>query len=96
MNGVQPEVAKRVVETLLSMKRGDRHESWSVATDFTAVDRAYRLLKIGPYAYLREPTFKHWLREHRTSVLILLILVGALSLHAWRSDVLVLRRTEEL
>lgn len=96
MNGVEPDLAKKVSEALLSMKAGDTHESWSVATDFTAVDRAYRLLKIGPYAYLREPTVKHWLREHRMGVFIGLLLIAALALHAWRSDVLVLRRTEEL
>lgn len=50
------------------------------ATDFTAVDRAYRLLKIGPYAYLREPTVKHWLREHRMGS-IGLLLIAALALH---------------
>lgn len=96
MNGVSPEVAKTVTETLLSMKGRPNAESWSVATDFTPVDRAYRLLRIGPYAYLRDKSLRHWVQENRTAILLVLLAIAGLAFHAWRSEALVLRRTREL
>ncbi|MDD7441189.1 MAG: PhnD/SsuA/transferrin family substrate-binding protein [Sutterellaceae bacterium] len=94
MNGVSPRLARDAVQTLLEMKGGEDY--WSIATDFTPVDRAYRLLKLGPYAHLREATFRSWVTEHRTALLFILLLIAGLALHAIRSDTLVRRRTEEL
>lgn len=96
MNGVKPAVAARVSSAVLTMKSVGGSEAWSIATDFTAVDQAYRDLRIGPYAYLREPTLRRWLRQYRSAVLFALMLVAGLAFHAWRSDELVRRRTAQL
>ena len=96
MNGVAPELAKAATAALLSMKSGPGQESWSIATDFTRVDQAYRLLKIGPYAYLRSPSAKRWVRENKTWLLLALLAIAGLALHAWRAEALVTRRTREL
>ncbi|MCG5030786.1 sensor histidine kinase [Mesosutterella sp. OilRF-GAM-744-9] len=96
MNGVKPAVAARVATAVLTMKSVGGSEAWSIATDFTSVDQAYRYLRIGPYAYLREPTLRRWLRQYRSAVLFALMLVAGLAFHAWRSDELVRRRTAQL
>lgn len=96
MNGVPPEIAKTVLEALLSMKDDGAAEAWSIATDFTRVDAVYRALKLGPYAYLRETSAKRWVRENKAWILLALLFVAGLAFHAWRSEVLVNRRTREL
>lgn len=96
MSGVPPELAKTATEALLSMKAEGGKESWSIATDFTIVDATYRALKIGPYAYLRDTSFKRWVKENKAWILLALLFVAGLAFHAWRSEVLVNRRTREL
>lgn len=69
---------------------------WGIATDFLPVDHLYRTLRIGKYRYLRETTVQMLLREYWPLFIIAVLAAIGLILHAWRSDVLVRRRTEQL
>ena len=96
MNGVEPALARAVTATLLAMPVSDKTESWSIATDFTEVDRLYEALRLGPYSYLREPSLKRWAAEHRQWLYLAFLLIAGLAAHSLRSNLLVERRTREL
>lgn len=91
-----PEFTRKVVRALLMMKPIEKGLHWGIATDFTAADRLYRDLKLGPYAYLREWTLARVWKEYRSViVLAILALVGAL-LHSIRAAALIKRATDQL
>lgn len=96
LHGVDPEIARQVAQTVLSLPRSPDAEWWSVATDFTSVDRLYRVLKIGPYKYLNDTSLKDWVREHQGLLSLALIVIAGLSAHGIRANWLVQKRTEEL
>lgn len=91
-----PEVARRAAMTLLAMPAAEGGLRWSIATDFTSVDRLLFNLKLGPYEYLRHWSLARFWSEYRIEILLALALVAALALHTWRSDRLVAERTREL
>lgn len=94
--GASPNIAHIIARTLLSCPQLSGDHRWGVATDLRAVDNVYRLLKIENYAYLREMTPTRWLIAHwQIPATVVLFLLG-LALHAWRTSVLVKKRTREL
>ncbi len=93
---ISPENARLVAQTLLSMKVLPGGIRWSIANDFTKVDDLYRALKLGPYEYLRTWTWTRFWERYQTEIVVVLVLVFALILHAYRSSVLVERRTAQL
>ncbi len=97
MRGVNPELARTVASALLSMSSDEEGaERWSIATDFTAVDALYKVLKTGPYAYLKETSFRQWVERHLTYLFAGLVLVAGLAAHSLRADQLVRQKTREL
>lgn len=93
---ISPEEARLAAQTLLSMPALEGGLHWSIASDFTAVDRLYRSLRLGPYEYLRTWTWMRFWETYRTSILVALTFVLGLLLHSYRSESLVRRRTAEL
>ena len=93
---ISPEEARLAAQTLLSMPALEGGLHWSIASDFTAVDRLYRSLRLGPYEYLRTWTWTRFWETYRTSILVALTFVLGLLLHSYRSESLVRRRTAEL
>lgn len=93
---ISPEDARLAAQTLLSMPALEGGLHWSIASDFTAVDRLYRSLRLGPYEYLRTWTWTRFWETYRTSILVALTFVLGLLLHSYRSESLVRRRTAEL
>lgn len=94
--GAPPNIAHIIARTILNQPDvGDGHR-WGVATDLSSVDQVYRLLKIENYAYLREMTVAQWLNKYWQLWTAGLILLFGLMLQAWRTSVLVKKRTAEL
>ncbi len=94
--GAPPNIAHIIARTILANSQLSAGYRWGVSTDLRAVDDVYRLLKIENYAYLRSMTLKGWLISHwQIPSAVAAVLLG-LILHAWRTSVLVRRRTAEL
>ena len=92
-----PDVSRLVTRILLDIAPSGEHGLyWSVATDFSSIDRLFRDLKIGHYAYLRERTLKRFVSEYREWLLVAGLLALGLVLHSVRITQLVRRRTAEL
>lgn len=94
--GAPPGAAHVIARTLLSIPEIAPGHHWGVATDLRPVNRLYRELKIENFAYLRDPTFTQWIRDHLVECLLCLLLVLGLALHSWRVGYLVRKRTAEL
>ena len=67
------DIAKRVSAGLLSESSGFHGIAWSVATRFDLVDNVFQVLRVGPYAYLREWSLKRFAQQY---ALVLILLVG--------------------
>ena len=96
MPSVSPEDTKALLVSLLTLPAQSGGRSWSVATDFKAVDELLASLSLGPYARPEPWTLERFLRRYWPHVATAAALLAALLLHAWRADVLVQRREEEL
>lgn len=95
-NRLTPGEARSAELAILNMPPDSHGNYWGIATDFLPVDHLYRTLRIGKYRYLRETTVQMLLREYWPLFIIAVLAAIGLILHAWRSDVLVRRRTEQL
>lgn len=91
---VPPETARRLAVALLSMPPTESGAHWSLPTDFRGIQELYRSLKTGPYEYLSVWSFEGLLKRYLPSFLALVVLIGALGLHRWRSRVLLRRRDQ--
>lgn len=92
-----PTLSREVMKTLLSLTPdpGDGLY-WSLSTDTSSVDRLFKTLRIGPYAYLREWTVKRVWEHYHAAILLFIFGVVGLILHSVRVGVLVRRRTAML
>ncbi len=96
-SGAPPGTAYVIARTLLLMKPvGSKNYHWGISTDRVEIDRLYRLLKIEDYQYLREPTLKRWISEHKAILFLASLLILGLFLHSWRVAYLVRKRSAEL
>lgn len=92
-----PNVSRLVTRVLLEMPpQGEKNLYWGVATDFGSIDRLFRDLKTGPYAYLRDWTVKRFLSEYREAIVLVVLLALGLVWHSVRVSQLVRRRTRLL
>lgn len=92
-----PNVSRLVTRVLLEMPpQGEKNLYWGVATDFGSIDRLFRDLKTGPYAYLRDWTVKRFLSEYREAIVLVVLLALGLVGHSVRVSQLVRRRTRLL
>lgn len=69
---------------------------WAVVPDFNNIDNLYRSLKLGPYSYLRIQSLRDFVYHYRFAILFFIFCILALCVHAWRTNVLVRRRTHAL
>ena len=91
-----PAISRLVTQVVLSMPPTERGQYWTVATDLSAIDRLYRELKVGPFAYLREWSMKRVWDTFQAPILLFIFLIAALVVHSLRVTQLVRRRTAEL
>ena len=87
---------REVMALLLAMPPTKDGMYWSVASDFSAVDKLMQDLHIGPYEELRKWTWRRVWNEYGVYISILLAVLAASALHQWRTSHLLTRRTEEL
>lgn len=92
-----PRISRIVVRELVEMQPvGENDLYWGVATDYSSVDKLFRNLHIGPYAYLRNWTLSRFFDEYGVHVAFALLLVLGMALHTLRATRLVDKRTAEL
>lgn len=87
---------RTVSALLLSMPAAKNGAYWSIAADLRPVDRLFRQLRVGPYAYMNEWTAQRIWDEYSPLIIAVLMLAAGLAAHAYRADALVRRRTIEL
>lgn len=87
---------RTVTARLLSMPAAANGAYWSIAADLRPVDRLFRQLRVGPYAYLNEWTARRIWDEYSALIIVVLMSVVGLIAHAYRADSLIRRRTLEL
>lgn len=87
---------REIMALLLAMPPTKDGMYWSVASDFSAVDKLMQDLHIGPYEELRKWTWRRVWNEYGVYISILLAVLAASALHQWRTSHLLTRRTEEL
>ena len=91
-----PAYAARVAAAVLAAPKTPTGLYWAIGTDFSAVDNLYRVLKLGPYEFLREWTLMRVWEEYKTAIIAAALIFLGLIAHGWRSEVLVKRRTAAL
>ena len=91
-----PEISRKITSALLAMPSTVHDLHWSIATDFTPIDKLFLDLKIGPYEYLKEFNLWRFVKEYKTFFSIGIIAIIALILHSLTVGVLVRKRTEAL
>ncbi len=90
------ESVRRMTAALLTMPKLRSGYEWSSARDFSAVERLYKILKIGPYQYLQDwspsgiwQRFRYWILLAAGALLMLV-------LHSARTSYLIRLRTRDL
>ncbi|MDO5530586.1 PhnD/SsuA/transferrin family substrate-binding protein [Sutterella sp.] len=95
-NSIDQDLARRIALALYSMPPTASGAHWDVPTNYTRVDELLKSLKIGPWKYLRQPTFGEFVRRNAPwAILIAAIFLGLL-LHSWRAEVIARRRGEQV
>ena len=90
------EHARRVTALLLSMPVGENGSYWGISTDFSRTDQMLESLRLGPYEYLREWTFRRVWKEYPSAVVCGAVLLAALLLYGAILKRLVRVRTRAL
>ncbi len=91
-----PAISRLVTQVVLSMPPTDKGQYWTVATDLSSIDRLYRELKVGPFAYLNEWNLKRVWVTFQIPIVLFVFFIAALAVHSLRVTQLVHRRTAEL
>ncbi len=95
-DNLSPEDVRRAMKAIINMPADENGNEWGVSTDFVHIDMLYKRLRIGPYAYLRELTLRQFVEKYQTWIILIVILALGLVAHAWRTEILVRRRTAQL
>ena len=97
---ITPNLDVQTVQKILlaahSMEKTSKGIEWAMASDFSAVDEMYRLLRLGPYEHLRRWTVERVWHEYGLFLIVILLLVVGLIGHSVRVTQIVRKRTSEL
>lgn len=94
---MEPQLTKRMVETILSMPVDPSSGmGWSVATEFSRVNDVFHVLRIGPYAYLRDWTLSRIWRDFWPLIAAAIALSAGFVLHSVSTERLAQSRAREL
>ena len=93
---VSPQAVTDLTLAFLEMPKTEEGRSWAVATDFLSVDRLYRALKMGPYAYLRESVLTRFFYEYKALILTLLFAAAVVLLQLSHTRRLLEKRTRQV
>ena len=95
-NKIDMETRHKIIVAVHSMRLNTDGIEWGAATETTKINDMYRALRMGPYIYLREWSFREVWREYREWFLVAIAVLGCLLLHSLRVSQLVKKRTREL
>lgn len=103
---LSPDTLKQISIALLQMpekltpfgttEKDNTSFSWQVVGRFDSVNRLFRTLEIGPYAYLKDWSLEGILKRFSSEIFIVLSLLGFLALNEFRLVRLVRSRTAKL
>ncbi len=96
LRGADRALSKRVASALLAMPRAADGLSWTVAADYQPVQEAFRELRIGPYAHLRQGMWTELFNRYRRWLYIAGAVLVAWLVHTIRVEQRVHARTREL
>lgn len=88
--------ARKVSLALLSFPENSTKPYWSIVSDFSSTDDLYKNLKLGPYEYLRQWTWKGLWEKYGIFFSFVLFFIFALIAHSLRVTYLVDKRTSQL
>lgn len=93
----QPDLSRAVSLSLTSatIKTNDNY-GWSVASDFSRMDRLLRYFDLDPDAKSRKWSINRFVREYWHWAFLLVALIAGLMLHSIRTEALVRSRTKKL
>lgn len=94
--GVPHQLAREIVQVLLSVEPDEQGVRWSIATDFTQTDRLHLSLRTGIFENVEKWTFSRFLREYRSAVTLGALIFILLVLYSGIVNWMVKRRTAEL
>ena len=96
-DNMAPQLTKRMVETILAMPIDPSSGmGWSVATEFSRVNDVFHVLRIGPYAYLRDWTLSRIWRDFWPLIAAALALLAGFVFHSVSVERLAQSRAREL
>lgn len=93
---IDVETATAATTALLKMPNTSSGLAWGIATDFTKLDELMRDLSLGQFKLTDKWLFSKIWEQYRTHISFFACIILFVLLHAWRSDVLVKKRTKEL
>lgn len=91
-----PADAALITKTLFNLRSSDGLPLWGQSTDLTAVDRLYRVMRLGPYAYLREWSLQRWVEHYWPWLAAGAMIVIALLIRGWRNEATLRRQAAAL
>lgn len=91
-----PAITKAVVYSAFSMAPTMDGHYWTVGTDYRSVDELYRSLRLGPYEWMRDWTFRRIWDDYGHVIIAFFALLAAWIMHSVRVTRLVAVRTKEL
>ena len=94
--GADASLLREITLRLLEEPPSPGGRSWGVAGSFHGVDRLYRTLRLGPYAYLRTFNWRLFWEEYRMIPISLALIALLAFVHILRSNRLVEKRTLQL
>ncbi len=80
---VRPELSRAVTLALLSQPAVGDGLRWAIATDYQSVDDLYRMLRMGPYEYLRQWTLERFVQHYWAWLAAALLATAAVALFAF-------------
>lgn len=96
-SSINPALTKAVARALFEMPVDPASGlGWSVATEFARVNDLFRLIRMGPYAHLRDWTVHRIWDEHREAIIVLTLLLLGWVMHWLSVERLAERRARAL
>lgn len=87
---------RTVMGALFEMPETSNGMFWSFAPSFEETEKVMKELHIGPYEFLDMWTFQRFWLEYKWPILFFVLTLFGLLIHAWRTGILINRRTREL
>lgn len=88
--------ARLITATLLTKPSNAWGQHWSMATKYSGISQMHQLLMLGPYAFLKDWTWKRFLQTYWPVLLAVALVIAVMLVHGVVLRILVHRRTRDL